>query len=389
MKFSSFRPLSCVLLACAGVGQFGWAPAQTAATDTPAAQTPAGPAASAWVDPIGAPAEVMPLAAQSLLLGVARSGDPFVAVGARGDVLLSDDGRAWRQAAVPTRMTFTAVAAVDAQLWAVGHEGVIAHSADGGEHWELQRQDPWKAPAADDNAAQDSHQGVPLLGVLFTDIHHGYAVGAYSLALKTTDGGATWQPLTVAAKSKADADDTAAEPAGAKGKHGEAQTFTQDELKLGQEATPHLNAIARTGSGALFIVGERGSAFRSRDDGASWQRLQLPYDGSMFGVIGYEADHVLAFGLRGHVYESSDLGEHWTQVQTGTELSLMGGVALPGGGGAIVGANGIVLVRTHAGDALKSYVDDSAGIIATVIPFADDGTLLIAGENGISLFLPK
>ncbi len=95
----------------------------------------------------------MPLAAQSLLLDVARSGGHFVAVGARGDVLLSDDGRAWRQSAVPTRTTFTAVAAVDAQVWAVGHEGVIAHSADGGEHWELQRQDPWKAPGADYDAA--------------------------------------------------------------------------------------------------------------------------------------------------------------------------------------------------------------------------------------------
>jgi photosystem II stability/assembly factor-like uncharacterized protein len=358
-----------------------WACAETASPPPPAG------AASTWTDPIGAAAEVMPLAAQSLLLDVARSGEHFVAVGARGDVLLSDDGRAWRQSAVPTRTTFTAVAAVDAQVWAVGHEGVIAHSADGGEHWELQRQDPWKAPGTDDNAAQDSHQGVPLLDVMFTDIHHGYAVGAYSLALKTSDGGATWQPMTVAARQKpgADDDDIEAKPA-AKDKHAQKETFTEDELKLGQEATPHLNAIARTGSGALFIVGERGSAFRSRDEGASWQRLQLPYDGSMFGVIGYEGDHIVTFGLRGHVYESSDLGAHWTALPTGTELSLMGGTALPGGGTAIVGANGIVLVRERAGEPLKSYVDDAAGIIATVMPLADKDTLLIAGENGISQF---
>ena len=381
MRFQSFLHLSCAVLACACASPFGLALAQGTS-----AQTVSSGTSSVWIDPIGAPAEAMPLAAQSLLLGVVRSGEHYVAVGARGDVLLSDDGRAWRQVPVPTRMTFTAVAGVDAQLWAVGHEGVIAHSADGGEHWELQRQDPWKAPTADDNAALDSHQGVPLLGVLFTDIHRGYAVGAYSLALKTIDGGATWQSLTVATKSKPGAEAANAEVDAPKGKHSDAQTFTQDELKLGQEATPHLNAIARTGSGALFIVGERGSAFRSRDDGASWQRLQLPYDGSMFGVIGYEADHVLTFGLRGHVYESTDLGEHWTQLPTGTELSLMGGVAMPGGGSAIVGANGMVLVRAHAGEALQSYVDESAGIIAAVMPFSDNGTLLIAGENGVSLF---
>src|SRR4051794_13008861 len=345
------------------------------------ADTPPGPT---WPDPIGAPAEMMPLTTQSLLTDVARSGERYVAVGARGAILVSDDAKAWRQANVPTRMTFTAVAAVDAQIWAVGHEGVIVHSADGGEHWELQRKDAWKP--ATGSAMRDPQQGGPLLDVLFTDIRHGYAVGAYSVALKTDDGGANWQPMTIA-KPADDADDDETAPAKKNnGKNDRADTFSKEELTLGQEATPHLNAIARTGSGALLVVGERGSAFRSRDNGATWQRLQLPYDGSMFGVLGYENDHVLAFGLRGHVYESTDVGAHWTAVNTGTELSLMGGSTLPDGGAAIVGANGVVLVRARGSDPLKSYVDGPAGIIASALPLGDDGALLIAGENGISIF---
>ena len=358
--------------------------ASSACADAPAP-------ASVWPDPIGAPAETLPLSTQSLLLDVTKAGERYVAVGARGVVLLSDDGRKWRQSAVPTRMTFTAVAAVDAQVWAVGHEGVIAHSADGGDHWELQRQDAWKP--ATGSGMRDPQQGGPLLGVLFTDIKHGYAVGAYSVALKTDDGGATWSTLTVAKPKPgaSDDDELSAKPAKPKAKakdeHGE--TFSKEELTLGQEATPHLNAIAHTGSGALMIVGERGSAFRSRDAGATWQRLQLPYDGSMFGVIGYEAEHVLAFGLRGHVYESTDLGEHWKQLDTGTELSLMGGTALAGGGSAIVGANGVVLVRANASEPLRSYVDQSAGIIASVLPLGDGGDLLLAGENGVSVYQPK
>jgi len=354
-----------VLLACAAL---------PALADTPPETT--------WPDPIGAPAEALPLTTQSLLTDVARSGERYVAVGARGAILVSDDAKTWRQAKVPTRMTFTAVAAVDAQIWAVGHEGVIVHSADGGEHWELQRQDAWKP--ATGSAMRDPQQGGPLLDVLFTDIRHGYAVGAYSVALKTDDGGANWQPMTIA-KPAADADDETA-PAKKNGKNDRADTFSKEELTLGQEATPHLNAIARTGSGALLVVGERGSAFRSRDNGATWQRLQLPYDGSMFGVLGYENDHVLAFGLRGHVYESTDVGAHWTAVNTGTELSLMGGSALPDGGAAIVGANGVVLVRARGGDPLKSYVDGAAGIIASALPLGDKGALLIAGENGIRIF---
>jgi photosystem II stability/assembly factor-like uncharacterized protein len=347
-----------------------------------AADAPADKPSSTWADPATAAAEIRPLAAKSLLLDVARSGARYVAVGARGDVLLSDDGRDWRQVEVPTRATLTAVSAVDAQVWAVGHDGMILHSTDAGEHWTIQRKDPWK-PA---NVGGEPTEGAPLLDVLFVDARRGFAIGAYSLALQTADGGETWQPMTVAVKAKDDADEIEDDPAD---KAGKKDTFTAEQLKVGQEATPHLNAITRTGSGALFIVGERGSAFRSRDQGATWQRQQLPYDGSMFGVIGYEGDHVLAFGLRGHAYESSDLGEHWNRVQTGTELSLMGGAATADGGAAIVGANGVVLVRGKGGEALRTLVDQSAGIISTVLPLDHGGTLLLAGENGASVYEPQ
>jgi len=348
----------------------------------------AEPTVSSWPDPIAAPAEPMPLTAQSLLTDVVRAGERYVAVGARGAVLVSADGKNWHQASVPTRMTFTAVTAIDAQVWAVGHEGVIAHSADAGEHWELQRKDPWQP--APESATRDPQQGGPLLGVLFTDIRHGYAVGAYSVALKTEDGGATWTPMTIAKPASDASDETKPADKNAKGGKGDhADTFSKEELTLGQESTPHLNAIARTGSGALFVVGERGSTFHSRDAGATWQRAQLPYDGSMFGVIGYDGDRVLTFGLRGHVYESSDLGAHWTQVATNTELSLMGGSALPDGGAAIAGVNGIVLLRAKGGEPFKNAVDAAAGTIAHVLPFGDAGALLVAGENGIGVFEPK
>jgi len=106
-------------------------------------------------------------------------------------------------------------------------------------------------------------------------------------------------------------------------------------------------------------------------------------------VIGYAGEHVLAFGLRGHVFESNDLGEHWNLLDTGTQLSLMGGTALPNDGAAIVGANGIVLVRDRAGAPLKSFVDQPAGTIASVLPLGNDRDLLIAGENGVSVYNPQ
>lgn len=346
-------------------------------------------------DPLDRPVEVMPMAQNSLILDMTQSGDRVIAVGERGHVLISTDGSEWRQTAnVPLRSTLTAVTSIASHVWAVGHDGVILHSGDAGEHWEIQRRDPRGQPA-DGVDADDIRQGAPLLDVLFTDAEHGFAIGAYSLLLTTSDGGKTWtgsrintidtgKAVTDASKAEAEAEESA---------HSEndldSSVFSADELAIGMEIDAHLNAIARTANGGFVIVGERGAIFRSRDGGLNWTRSQLPYDGSMFGVVGFEGEHVLAFGLRGHVFESTDLGENWTEVPTDSELSLMGGSALANGGVVIGGANGIVLHRARDTEPLVLSTEQEAGVIAKVLPAGAGGELLIAGEHGLSRFQPK
>ncbi len=344
-------------------------------------------------DPLDHPVEVMPLADQSLILDITRSGDRFIAVGERGHILISNDGREWRQCAnVPLRSTLTAVTSIASNVWVVGHDGVILHSGDAGEHWEIQRRDLRGQPAEGVDAA-DVRQGAPLLDVLFTDANRGFAIGAYSLFLKTEDGGKTWTGSRINSVDTGQAAAAEAKTEAEQSTHADndlqSSVFSADELAIAMEEDAHLNGIARTESGGFVIVGERGAVFRSRDGGASWIRSQLPYDGSMFGIVGYEGDHVLAFGLRGHVFESKDLGENWTQVPTDTELSLMGGTALAKGGVVIGGANGLVMHRNSESDPLVISTATSAGAIADVLPTETGGEWLIAGENGLSRFQSK
>ena len=364
------------------------------ATGMTSAQEGAGPQVQILAaDPLDRPVEIMPMAQHSLILDMTKSGDRVIAVGERGQVLISTDGTTWVQSPnVPLRSTLTAVTSIASHVWAVGHDGVILHSGDAGEHWEIQRRDPRGQPA-EGVAADDIRQGAPLLDVLFTDAEHGFAVGAYSLLLTTSNGGKTWSGSRINTidngKAAADTAKAQAEEEAHSENDLESSVFSADELTIGMETDAHLNAIARTGSGGFVIVGERGAIFSSRDGGASWTRSQLPYDGSMFGIVGYEGDHVLAFGLRGHVFESSDLGENWTAVTTGSELSLMGGSALPNGGVVIGGANGIVLHRARDSEPLVLSTEKEAGIIAKVLPAGAGGELLIAGEHGLSRFQPK
>ncbi len=347
----------------------------------PATQADEAASAGAWRDPVDQPSELMPQAAHALLLGLTEVGNAAVAVGAHGIVLRSTDRSHWEQVAdVPTRSTLTAVTAVGNKLWAVGHDGVILASADAGQHWTLQRKDPWHAPPGD-AATSDPRQGTPLLDVLFLDESNGFAVGAYSQLLVTHDGGTTWAAQRVARPA---AGASEAGPAA-----GETGTFTREQLAIGEEADPHFNAIARTGDGSLFIAGERGVAFRSRDQGATWQHLKWPYNGSMFGVIGFEGAKVLVFGLRGHAYESADLGEHWTEVATGTELSLLGGVRLANGGAALVGANGLVLLRRSGTEPFRAGVAEPSGALASALVAEGGNAFTVVGENGVMRYQPR
>ena len=293
-------------------------------------------AACAAAEPPVRYAEVMPLAAKSLLLDVAAMDSGYVAVGERGHVLLSADGEQWRQPgerAVPTRATLTAVAAVGRHLWAVGHDSVIIHSADGGQSWQRQFIDP------------DREQ--PLLDVWFDDENTGWAMGAYGLLLTTRDGGAHWE-----------------------------------DVLLSEEYDYHLNAMTTLADGTRLIIAEAGNAWRRLPGESDWSLLELPYAGSMFSVLSVEGQRLVAMGLRGHVLESVDRGGEWYVARTGTEANLFGGSVGPDGSLVIVGAKGSILHRAAGQVDFRLHELDATGDLAAVLNLGA-GELIVVGERGV------
>ena len=363
-------------------------PISAQSPETAPAEAPPAPQAAALPvapdDPSMLASEIMPRASRTLLLDVTHTAAGFFVVGERGHILNSSDGKTWKQLTVPTRSTLTAIATADGQLWATGHDGVIVHSADGGQTWAAQRRDPFQLQPQEDPADHDPQQGSPLLDILFTDASNGIAIGANSLMLTTSDGGVTWT-------AKQALPEAAAAPT-ATPEANDAGVFSQDQLTLGAETDPHFNAIARTGSGALAIVGERGTFLRSRDAGATWQKAAFPYAGSMFGVLSWDGDHILAFGLRGNIYESDDLGDSWRKLDSGITSSLIGGQALANGGAILVGSNGVVLMRKDAASPfVLSNFQNAAGetpVLANAFD-AGNGQFLLIGDKGVDLYQPK
>ncbi len=387
-----------------------WLAAVTVTSSAMAAQAvdaePADPATSPawqWPDPVTSASELLPRAADALMLDVLTLADGrHVAVGERGHVLVSDDqGNGWRQVQVPTRSTLTALAAAGDTLVAVGHDGVILHSDDAGDSWQRVREEPYSP----DNHHSLSN-GSPLLDVMFLDQRRVLAIGAYTLMLASDDGGRSWQPreMVLAEDAPGQVSDQSEDPSASAdpGMQDLDQTaddepdtwsdaflFSDDDLLLGDEADPHLNALTRLADGRLVLVGERGSAWRSDDEGATWQRLALPYAGSMYGLLAGPGQAVIAFGLRGRVLESADGGDSWQLLETASLATLFDGIFNADGEVILVGGQGRILRRGAGSDAFvaSTHVDGNgetptlAGIVA--LP---DGRFLVAGERGVDIW---
>ncbi|MCX7072238.1 MAG: YCF48-related protein [Gammaproteobacteria bacterium] len=340
--------LSALLLACA------LAPLSllVRAQDEPAAEPAAAEAVAegeAAASPEAAAPAVTPRASEMAvravnnpLLKVVSTGKRFVAVGARGHILVSADAKDWKQVAAPVDALLTSVTFADAEHgWAVGHDASILATTDGGSTWTLQNFQP--------------DLGKPLFDVLFFDPQNGLAVGAYGLMLATHDGGASWAQVA-------------------------ANAVTGEER--------HINAMARLGDGSLMVVGEAGLIGVSRDRGETWTKVAGPYESSLFCVIAAGNKGALIGGLRGNSFFTADVeGGHWKKIDTGTDQSLFGIAALPGDRIAMVGLNATLLIFDAAGKTRQVPISDRSGnkqtdTLSWLLP-TRDGSVLLVGDAGV------
>jgi len=300
-----------------------------------------------------------PVATQAAMLGTTRAGQRLVAVGERGIILWSDDdGRHWRQAVSPVRVALTAVQFIDAQRgWAVGHLGVVLHSRDGGQTWHkqldgLQAAERFLQATTGEARAyaemlRDDGPDKPLMGLHFIDAQHGIVVGAYNLALRTADGGATWQPLSPA---------------------------------LPNARRLHLHAVHGTGSQVL-IVGEQGLILRSDDAGQSFTQVPSPYKGSWFGLLTSDDGSWLLYGLRGNLFRSADRGASWDKLPALAATSLTAGLCRRDGSVLLVSQGGDLL---HSADGGRSFTRSSTRLPSAISGVAEaaSGALTFATLRG-------
>lgn len=341
--------------------------------------------APAGMDLLKVPALQSSRSAHGLLLGVHAGGGRLVAAGERGIVVFSDDGGAsWTQGRVPVSVTLTAVFMASDKLgWVAGHDGVVLRTRDGGQRWDkvldgdqanalliadLKARieaaegelDSGAEPAAErlemlQMRLEDVEAGAsfgpsrPLLGLWFDDERRGYAVGAFGQIFRTNDGGDSWSSLS-------------------------GLLDNPDSL--------HFNAIARVPELGLVIAGERGALWLSKDDGASWSRLDTGYDGHLYGVLRASSGALFAYGFAGNLFRSDDGGQGWKPLPRATEKTIVGGMALADGRLVLVARNGRVIVSRDGGASFQTLGKGLGRAVASVLPAPFGGDRLVAAGSG-------
>lgn len=319
-------------------------------------------------DPLDVPAPFSNLAANSPLFSIARADKRLVAVGQRGHILVSDDGRQWQQVVVPVSTDLTAVHfPIPAKGWAVGHDGVILHSADGGQTWirqldgrqaatlilrhyehHGQKNDPAIAGiVAEAKRMLDEGPDLPFLNVWFEDEKTGYAIGAFNLILKTSDGGKSWVPIS--------------------------------EL-VDNPNRYHLYGISASG-GDCYIVGELGLLLKQDRASGRFVALPSPYKGSYFGVL-TRPGLAVVFGLRGNAFRSEDGGKSWQRIETGIQSGINAGAVLQDGRIVLASQGGHVLISADGARTFKP-VAGIAPLPVFGIAAAGANRLALVGYRGI------
>src|SRR5215475_4691951 len=152
--------------------------------------------------------------------------------------------------------------------WAVGADGVILHTADGGFRWE----------------SQYTRQVGSLNGIWVNDRRRAIVVGSRGLVLRTTNGGQRWIRV---------------------------QTSLKDHL--------YSVGFAPDDSSRGWAVGSYGSIIATTDAGLTWVQQKSPTSAHLYSVAFANKTLGLAVGDHGTLLRTTDGGAHWKeQMRLGT-----------------------------------------------------------------------
>lgn len=267
------------------------------------------------------------------LFDVALAGPRAVVVGFPGLIWESDDaGRTFRSIGPGGPFGILAVTLVGGEPWASGRDGRVL------------RRDPETGRWVAAPTGTREH----LLDLDFVDGQRGMAVGNFATAIRTDDGGASWESVSIAPEGE----------------------------------DPAWNGVAFLDRETVVVVGEFGWIARSEDGGRSFQRQDsADAQVSLFGVTAVDGG-ILAVGQEGTVLWGPG-GRDFQAVEVPTREHLVR-VAAAGSRVVAVGLGGTVIRADHPAGPWERVPVPVFGWLGGVA-LSPDGVGLLVGAEGALL----
>ena len=221
--------------------------------------------------------------------------------------------------------------------WAVGNQGTMILTTDGGENWSL----------------QNSGTANTLNAVCFTDVNTGWTVGQVGLILHTGNGGIDW--------------------------------ITQNS-----GTSNNLQSVFFIDTNIGWVVGSNGSILNTTDGGLNWINQNSGTSSWLYAVCFIDDNHGWASGSNGTILHTTDGGGSWTAQSSGTLEYLFSIQFMDNSTGWAVGMGGTILHTSNGGNSWTVQNSGTASWLRSVHFMSADtgfavgnaGTYLMTTDGG-------
>ena len=306
------------------------------------------------------------------------------AVGQRGLILHTEDGgQAWEVRRVGGSATLRDVYFANArQGWVVGYGGTIRYTADGGQTWDLQSFDN---PST---SAQTGGSRFDFRAVHFWREQRGWVVGSEGTILYTDDGGQQWVPQrSGTAQDLWDISFVNGETGYVVGSNIILKTTNRGQtwqaLDVEAEANDTYLSVHFFDAQTGLVVGIN-TILLTNDGGQSWQRYTLSGRERLLGVQFADAQTAYIVGSFGAMLKTIDGGQSWHRLNQEATQNLVSVYFISTQTGFIVGADspeGILLKTTDGGTTWQPIDTNIPDFVFGNVLFINAQTGFIAGTT--------
>lgn len=321
--------------------------------------------------------------ADALLLGVDFVSNKLGwAVGENGTILHTRNGGiTWDAQSSPTHLLFDICITSNNTGYVVGDRGAILQTDDNGSNWK----------------AQDSRTTECFGGTHFVTPKKGWAVAEAGVILRTTNGGVVWQRQTSNTEQDLLAvffvDENIGWCVGSAGEivHTSNGGKTWSQQKSG--ITFNLFDIHFTSKTEGWIVGLFGTLLYTNDGGKQWQLSTLTRQLAKMNVTQNVWLNAVYFvsskigwvvGVDGLIFHTDDSGNSWIKQESNTQNFLYDVFFVSKQEGWIVGKEGLVLRTTDGGTNWRPQRTNTRTDL-TAIHMSSANSGLITGQGGTIL----